>query len=253
MRMFSRRKSTCALWPVFLALNLFIEPASATNFACSRHLTESAMMGHGASALVDRYLEPTQALLQLISERYPMASHEYVFVGRSPTLLAALVEVHKEIFPNLSGWILPLSLKNESEVSLGLLTVRFENLFRLFRPRTATSEKTLVFIDTVAGGRTFAALDRLLTATGRRGVFVGFSNATLDAHETLERMNLTHPFTIVPTPESYNLNVGQFKVYAPYASQAIEERDYHIVHKQPPQVLPPYKALIAAVRDKLGF
>lgn len=178
--------------------------------------------------VVEKWFSETEELFQAIVKKYPIATSEYILVGRSPSLLAAYLDVQKEVYADLHSWVLPISLKNDLEdVRLPVVLDRFNRVSDAFRPQDYQNapQRKRVYIDLVATGRTFAALDRLVSLTGQFGDFVGYSFQPEHAKELFQELHLNAPLTLLRISIQLEFNTGEIKGLAPYSPLKIESEE----------------------------
>lgn len=246
---------TFIIWNLVFAVFGVSERAQAGSL-CERSLLSGAKSLREVFRPVLRHLDETEAVFLQIVKKYPMSTHEYVFMGRSPTLMAALAEVQKVYFGDLRAWILPVSLKNQSAVSPRLLKARFDSVFSTYRGRSKTTPaRTLVFIDVVASGRTFLTLDRLISDSGQKAVLVGMASEPAALEQVLKASQVQTPYTLLPVSESYMMDLGHQKIFAPFGSHEIESESYQFNAQYSSSLISGalFADLVEVVKDELEY
>jgi len=195
--------------------------------------------------LVERHLSNMEDLFAQLVRIHPIATSEYVFVGRSPALLSGLSDAQKEMFPNLRSWVLPISLTHEPQISRAELNQRFLDLFNQYRDLPAG--RNLVFVDFILEGRTFTSLDRLLVDSNLEGSYVGFSHGPIP--KKLDR--LAHPFHQIQISMEVENSVGELKVLAPYAKHSIGSSDYAPTDSDPQSPSKAYQQTVSKIKADL--
>ena len=100
--------------------------ASSSFASCESELIHSEKKL--VETLVELNMDWAEGLFQEIVKKHPIEKSEYIFVGRSPALLAAYLEVQKMLFPRIQSWTLPISLKGQRDIPREQLKDRFEKM-----------------------------------------------------------------------------------------------------------------------------
>lgn len=204
--------------------------------------------------LVKKHLPEVENLFGQIVRKFPMEESEYVFVGRSPSLLAAYLEVQSEMYTKLHSWVLPVSLKYDSKVSPHILQKRFRDLIQKYRPsfsQTGGSLRRTVVIDVVAGGRTFKSLEQLFN---QEGIAVEFAAFTFDVERvkyTLKSILVASPFEVFEVSEETDFSLAEHKFFAPYGPETIEREDYIPSSSGSEVRRPEYLRAIRIIQDEI--
>lgn len=211
-------------------------------------------------------LPEIQKVSQALSRKYPPQEYEYVFLGRGLSTLFTYYAVMKmTMYPNIETWVLPVSLKDHSEISSYDTGKRFRQLFDRFRPKPGGTGRKIIFIDYVHTGRTFIQLERILRATGIEGGFVGITDDILGVREALssEHENLRmRELDLIPIQlnvqmnmgdESWlaELNLGEETLIAPYEQGRIQQRDFDVDSISPMVVTPTFIDAFYALKKML--
>ncbi|HAG92335.1 MAG TPA: hypothetical protein DCL41_10700 [Bdellovibrionales bacterium] len=182
--------------------------ASSSFASCESELIHSEKKL--VETLVELNMDWAEGLFQEIVKKHPIEKSEYIFVGRSPALLAAYLEVQKMLFPRIQSWTLPISLKGQRDIPREQLKDRFEKMMSSYG--ISSTGRIKVFIDFVADGKTFKTLDLLLSETGIDGEFFAFSHFKPDFG--LERLN--HKSSWARIPLEVEIGINEVKWIAPY-------------------------------------
>lgn len=198
----------------------------------------------------------TQALSAALFKKYPMNDYEYVFVGRSLTVLYAFLKAQATMYPKLKLWNLPLSLKDQRTVSEAEYVRRFEEVFYRFRGSRDLGSRKLVFVDYVDTGRTMKSLDWLLRRSGIPGELAGVTDNSLIVSENL-RMNSSaamRPLELFPISLEMQLAIGTDRWYAPYPQGPIGDADFDPAVLRPADVQPRFTDTVNAFKlEMFGF
>lgn len=173
------------------------------------------------SQVVDRDIAVTSELLTQIGRDYPMARHEYVFVGRSPTLLAALAAEYKVHFPQLRSWILPVTLsKGSGEKTFRQRRDSLVKLMGVFRPPEFQNDRVLVFIDTIGDGTTMTQLEMLTgdMVSPDKPKFAVLTADVLRVQRMIERRIIPIFTKIISLSDQYENEIGKHKLLSAYDS-----------------------------------
>lgn len=180
--------------------------------------------------LIESDLSEIQKLFSEILAKHPMATSEYVFIGRSPSLLYAYLQAQSSMYSSLRSWVLPVSLTSQRDAPQSVVRQRFKELFRNFRNSNWPKDRTIVFIDFVVAGRTFVDLERLLVEseieTEFATEFVGFSHSPDTRQTNLNEQLLHNKIEVFPISFELEMRLGNHKKIAPYKSYRIKSADY---------------------------
>ena len=174
-------------------------------------------------------------------------------MGRSPTLLAAIFEIQKNTFSQLRAWNLPISIKNKNEVGLYELMDRFEQLFDGYQQKPVDPKRKIVFIDTVADGRTFKVIDNMLSLMDKSAEFVGFADDSRRAESVLGHWRLRSSYRVYPVSSAYSYELGLLKNLAPYEPHAMDSANYPMDPVIPGPVRPLFHQLLKGLMQTGEF
>lgn len=212
----------------FIATGLFILllPSFVYADTCHELLEANGRLELAQETILLKDLDELQSLISQISSRYPIGETEFVFVGRSPSLLAAYAEVQGEVFSNLRGWVLPVSLSGQREVSMSQLKQNFLTLFEFYRPSHWPKDRKLVFIDFVMAGRTFNVLERLMIESNIEAEFLGFNFSPQNRQLEIQAHQNQIPMNLLPISFEMEMRLSEHKSFAPYSSHNILSSSY---------------------------